>query len=75
MQTRSRSLTWRGQAFHFAYLPESDRRDETALWAVSRGGEFIGMMPCSPEVTTQDFDRRGFRWLSELLGDRRAIPR
>jgi hypothetical protein len=38
---------------------------------VSRGGEFIGTMPCSPEVTTKDFDVRGLHWLAELLGNTR----
>jgi len=72
MRARSRSLTWRGQTFRFQYLsstlvPMSD----TALWAVSRGGEFIGTMPCPPEVTTKDFDVRGMHWLAELLGNSR----
>jgi hypothetical protein len=41
------------------------------LWAVLRGTEFIGTMECSTEVTTKDFEVRGLRWLSELLGKRR----
>jgi hypothetical protein len=44
---------------------------DTSLWAVSRGGEFIGTMPCPPEVTTKDFDIRGMHWLAELLGNSR----
>jgi hypothetical protein len=39
---------------------------------VSRGGEFIGTMPCSPEVTTQDFDVRWLHWLADLFGNTRA---
>jgi len=69
MRTRSRSLTWRGQTFRFQYLPSSRPTAETALWAVSRSGEFIGTMACSPEVTTKDFDTRGLHWLGELLGN------
>jgi hypothetical protein len=70
MRARSRSLTWRGQTFRFQYLSSSPvPKTESALWAVSRGGEFIGTMPCSPEVTTKDFDVRGVHWLAELLGN------
>jgi hypothetical protein len=73
MRARSRSLTWRGQTFRFQYLSSTAvPRSDAALWAVSRAGEFIGTMPCSPEVTTKDFDLRGIHWLAELLGNRRA---
>ena len=69
MRARSRSLMWGGQTFSFQYLSSSPApKSESALWAVSRGGEFIGTMPCSPEVTTKDFDVRGLHWLAELLG-------
>jgi len=76
MRARSRSLTWRGQTFRFQYLPSSlsstaFSKSDTSLWAVSRGGEFIGTMPCPPEVTTKDFDVRSFHWLAELLGNTR----
>jgi hypothetical protein len=72
MRARSRSLIWRGQTFRFQYLASSPvPHSESALWAVSRGGEFIGTMPCSPEVTTKDFDLRGLHWLAELLGNTR----
>ena len=73
MHARSRSLTWRGQTFRFQYLASAVvPAGETALWAVSRSGEFIGTMPCPPEVTTKDFDVRGLHWLGELLGNNRA---
>jgi hypothetical protein len=73
MRARSRSLIWRGQTFRFQYLASAAvPKTESALWAVSRGGEFIGTMPCSPEVTTKDFDVRGVHWLAELLGNTRA---
>ena len=71
MRARSRSLIWRGQTFRFQYLAAAPLpKNESALWAVSRAGEFIGTMPCSPEVTTKDFDVRGLHWLAELLGTR-----
>jgi len=68
MHSRTRSLNWHGQVFRFQYMPSSFKEQGGPLWAVSRGGEFIGMMPCSDDVTTKDFDVRGFRWLNELLG-------
>jgi hypothetical protein len=67
MRSRSRSLTWHGQTFRFEYTP-TQQGARTPFWAVSRRGEFIGMMACSTEVTTKDFDVRGLRWLEELLG-------
>jgi hypothetical protein len=66
MRTRARSLTWHGQAFRFQRMPAEDPNQQT-LWAVSRQGEFIGVMPCTDEITTRDFDLRGIRWLRELL--------
>jgi hypothetical protein len=66
MRYRSRSITWHGQAFHFEYL-QSNPTSDPPQWSVSRGREFIGMMPCSVEVTTKDFDVRCFRWLTDLL--------
>jgi hypothetical protein len=68
MHHRTLSITWHGQAYHFELLNSEGSSKETPLWAVSRRGEFIGTMPCSPQVTTKDFEVRGLRWLRELLG-------
>jgi hypothetical protein len=66
MRARCRSVTWRGQSFRFQWVPP--RRDAPdPLWAVSREREFIGMMPCSTEISTKEFDVRAFSWLHELL--------
>jgi hypothetical protein len=67
MHAHTRSLTWRGQTFRFQQLGTGKVRDR-AEWAVSRRGEFIGTMACSPEVPTKEFDVRGLRWLTGLLG-------
>ena len=67
MRHRTHSVTWRGQTFRFEYLPSNGRAGDLPQWAVSRKREFIGMMPCSVEVTTRDFDVRCLRWLTELL--------
>jgi hypothetical protein len=68
MRHRNQSISWHGQVFHFERLNPKASSGETPLWAVSRRGEFIGTMPCSPEVTTKEFVVRGLRWLGELLG-------
>jgi hypothetical protein len=70
MRIRSRSLTWRGQPFHFDYVLPSEPMAGTPVWAVSRRGEFIGMMPDSGEITTKEFDVRCARWLGDLLNTR-----
>ena len=69
MRYRSRSITWHGQDFNFQRLRPPTASADASLWAVFRRGEFIGTMPCAPDVTTRDFDVRGLRWLGELLGD------
>jgi hypothetical protein len=68
MRYRTRSITWHGQAFHFQRFQSKGNAAETVEWAVSHGPEFIGVMPCSPEVTTREFDVRCSNWLAELLG-------
>jgi hypothetical protein len=68
MTYRGRSITWHGQAFHFERMQPKESTGDPSMWAVSRGGEFIGTMPCSPEVTTKEFEVRGLCWLGELLG-------
>lgn len=67
MRFRTRSITWHGEAFQFQQLP-AERTAEPMQWAVRRHGEFIGTMPCSPQLTTKDFDLRCEGWLRELLG-------
>jgi hypothetical protein len=71
MRWHTRSITWHGEAFQFQQLP-ADRGDAPVQWAVRRHGEFIGTMPCSPRVTTREFDLRCMRWLRDLLGPRWA---
>ncbi len=72
MRSRTRSITWHGQSFRFQLLKPPGPESDTGQWAVHRSGEFIGTMPCSPEVTTKDFDVRSLRWLGELLGSLRG---
>jgi hypothetical protein len=70
MRYHTRSLTWQGEAFRFERLQARVKPSDSPQWAVSRRGEFIGTMPCEPEVTTEEFDVRCLGWLRELLGPR-----
>jgi hypothetical protein len=67
MRSNHRSITWHGQAYQFQTLPKQAPTGEIPLWAVSRRGEFIGIMSCG-EMTTEDFDIRSLHWLDQLLG-------
>ena len=43
------------------------------VWAVSRGGEFIGTLACRPEETTKEFEVRCVAWLRELYHGSGAV--
>jgi hypothetical protein len=75
MRHRCRSITWDDQVFQFKPLYSAPLSHEATLWAVSRQGEFIGIMPCSPEASTREFDVRSLEWLRELLGTPKATHR
>ena len=68
MRWNLRTLTWQGAPYSFARIPGAAQEGGTGEWAVARGGEFIGTMPCALNVTTAEFEVRCARWLSDLLG-------
>jgi len=68
MPRNVRTLTWQGGAYSFVRMYGVAAEGGMADWAVARGGEFIGTMPCAANVTTGEFEVRCMRWLSELLG-------
>jgi hypothetical protein len=68
MRRNVRTLTWQGMSYSFARMQDVAAEGGTGEWAVARGGEFIGTMPCAVNMTTGEFEVRCTRWLSELLG-------
>jgi hypothetical protein len=62
------TLTWRGAPYSFARMRYVAAEGGMAEWAVARGGEFIGTMPCAAGITTGEFEVRCMRWLRDLLG-------
>ena len=75
MVVRIRTVRWRDRTYSFQRL-ETAESSEGAIaeeWAVSRGGEFIGMLQCAAELSEHDFELRCLQWLTDLLG-RRGEP-
>jgi hypothetical protein len=73
MHSGSRFVEWQGRRYTAEPL-DSPYRVTTLppVWAVSRGGEFIGTMPCHPQETAKEFEGRCLDWLRDLYGSRRA---
>ena len=65
-------VDWQGRRYTAEPLKSQYRA--TALppvWALSRGGEFIGTMPCRSQESTKEFEVRCLDWLRDLHGSRR----
>lgn len=73
MPVRNRTTHWRGRSYVFQRLLSANPGGITEEWAVSRGGEFIGVLQCAADLSDRDFDLRCLQWLTELL-DRHAGP-
>ena len=73
MYSGSRFVEWQGRRYTAEPL-DSPYRVTTLppVWALSRGGEFIGTMPCRPRESTKEFQIRCLAWLRDLYGSRRA---
>ena len=64
------SVQWHGLVYIAEPLKTRTRVSSLPpLWAVSRGGEFIGTLPRRDDETTKEFEVRCTRWLADLLGD------
>ena len=70
MVFRSRTVTWRERTYSFRRLDtaEASGGGIAEEWAVSRGGEFIGMLQCAAGLSERDFELRCLQWLTDLLG-------
>jgi hypothetical protein len=73
MRSESHFVDWQGRRYTAEPL-KSQYRVTTLppVWAMSRGGEFIGTLPCHPEETTEEFEVRCLDWLRDLYGSLRA---
>jgi hypothetical protein len=73
MHSGSRFVEWQGRRYTAEPLKSSYRVTTLPpVWALSRGGEFIGTMPCRPRESTKEFQIRCLTWLRDLYGSRRA---
>jgi hypothetical protein len=73
MRSESHFVDWQGRRYTAEPL-KSQYRVTTLppVWAMSRGAEFIGTLPCHPEETTEEFEVRCLDWLRDLYGSLRA---
>ena len=65
MKYKRRSIPVKGEFFQFERMPPDSTGD--FVWAVSRRGEFIGVMPAVPNETTKEFEVRSMSWVADLL--------
>jgi hypothetical protein len=68
---RPRLITWRGHCFAFEPLTVHGPvlPDAAPVYAVMRGGEFIGTMRGDPHESPEELEARCVRWLMDLLGE------
>jgi hypothetical protein len=73
MRSGSHCVEWQGR-YYTAEPLKSQYRVTTLppVWALSRGGEFIGTMPYRPRESLKEFQIRYLSWLRDLHGSRRA---
>ena len=72
MRSRRRSVKFAGQPFSFERVEKWGPSESGVVWAVSRGGDFIGTLTSPKEISTKEFDLRCTQWLAELLGGYRS---
>jgi hypothetical protein len=67
MGSGRRSVEWQGERYNAQPLKSLSRGTSLPpLWALSRGGEFIGTMPSRSDETTEEFEIRCLAWLRDL---------
>jgi hypothetical protein len=74
VESGRRFVDWQGRRYNAQLLRSpSSATSVPPLWAVSRGGEFIGTMESRSEETTKEFEIRCVTWLRDLYyGSTRA---
>ena len=61
-------VEWQGARFTAEPLKSPRVTSLPPVWAVSRGGEFIGTLPCRSEEITKESEVRCTGWLRDLYG-------
>jgi hypothetical protein len=73
MRSTRHIVEWYGEHFGLQLLKgNSPLQYLPPVWAVSRGGEFIGTLPFRPDETAEELEIRCTGWLRDLLGTPRA---
>lgn len=67
-----RFVEWHGERYTAEPLKSMYRVTSLPpVWAVKRGVEFIGTLPCRSDETPEEFEVRCIAWLRDLYG----VPR
>lgn len=69
MQSARHLVEWHGERYTVEPLKSMHRVTSLPpVWAVRRGSEFIGTLPCRSEETTKELEARCIAWLHDLYG-------
>ena len=72
MRSTRHCVEWHGERYTVEPLKSSSTVTSLPpVWAVLRGREFIGTLPCRPEENIKEFEVRCIAWLRDLY-ERRA---
>jgi hypothetical protein len=73
MRSAHHCVEWHGERYTVEPLKRMYRVTSLPpVWAVFRGSEFTGTLPCRQEETTKEFEIRCIAWLRDLYESRRA---
>ena len=73
MRSARHCVEWHSERFTAEPLKSTYRFTSLPpVWAVRRGGEFIGTLPYREEETAKEFETRCIAWLCDLYEPRRV---
>jgi hypothetical protein len=68
------SLACPGTPYRFHRLRQSTTEPGAVEWAVSRAGEFVGLMTCADDLSPMEFAACCVLWIGELLSPTAGAP-